>query len=602
MLLLLRLPWVLVPLATLAAAPVRAQGPIADPILPSGVTVEVVDFVQVPPSSASAPTARVNLLGHAGDGSGRLFVNDMRGKLWTIRYGAVLPTPFLDVVAALPGQLVTAGLQQGLSTFAFHPDYGTPGAAGEGKLYTVTHLTVGSGTPDFTTPYPNAVHHNVLSEWSVDPSDPDRIDPTSRRELLRIESPHGDHPMGQIAFDPNAPPGDPERGLLYVGMGDGGGYNGFLGQEIDPYRVGQDRTNPYGAILRIDPFGTSSPTRPTNGAYGIPDGNPYADDETGLVQEIFAYGLRNPHRFSWDTGGDGALLASDIGQANLEEIDRIVAGANYGWREREGTLALDPFDQTAIVPAPEPDADYTAPVAQYDHDEGRAVVGGFVYRGARIPDLQGHYVFGDIPFGRIFHVPVADLVDGSQATIRELTLVHEGQVKSLRQIAGGGRADLRFGIGEDGEIHLLTKRDGMVRALAPVPSTACSNARDDDGDGLFDLEDIGCASLADDSERGPGNPCDDGADDDGDGAADFPDDVGCRSALWPTEDPQCSNGVDEDLDGRIDWDGAGVGAPDPDCREPWQETENACGGGPGLALLLPALFVAGRRAELRRRS
>jgi glucose/arabinose dehydrogenase len=416
------------------------------------------------------PLARINLLGTAPDGSGRLYVNDMRGKLWVIENGVVRPQPFLDMAAALGSAFDTVGSQVGFSTFAFHPDFAVQGSAGYGKLYTSHSETPTSGTADFASPLATVTHHSVLAEWSLDPNDPTRIDPTSKRELLRVAASTRDHPMGQIGFDPNAAPGSSERGLLYVALGDGGM---IIGGEPDPARTAQNPTNPFGALLRIDPLGASTPEHPTNGEYGIPLGNPFAGNTDGKLEEIYAFGFRNPHRFSWDTGGDHALLLSDIGQNNIEEINLIEPGKNYGWSEREGTFVLDHTNPPVLQPLPADDATlgFTYPVAQYDHDEGSAVVGGFVYRGTLLPQLQGKYVFGDLVNGRIFVVDVDELVQGSQAQVEELTLLRNGTPTTLLALLGNDfRADLRFGLDDAGEIYLLTKRDGMVRMLVPEPS------------------------------------------------------------------------------------------------------------------------------------
>jgi hypothetical protein len=164
------------------------------------------------------------------------------------------------------------------------------------------------------------------------------------------------------------------------------------------------------------------------------------------------------------------MIISDIGQANIEELNIGFPGANYGWSEREGLCAVDHFDQNATLPLPPDDASfgYSYPVAQYDHDEGFAIIGGFVYRGSEVPALIGKYIFGDNT-GRIFSVNVDDLSLGSQTTIHELTLIHQGQVQTLLEIIGETtRADLRFGVGEDQELYVLTKRDGMIRNV-PEP-------------------------------------------------------------------------------------------------------------------------------------
>ncbi len=454
-------------LASVGAA-VVAAGPLP-PVPKRSIAVTVAPFVTVPPSQGSPPLARLNLLTHAGDGSGRMFVNDMRGKIWVIQSGQVLPVPFLDATTALGGALVTSGLQLGLTTFAFHPGFSSPGSEGHGLVYTATHETTTSGVADFSAPTTPTLH-NVISEWHVSLLDPNQIDVTSRRVLVRIEGFSGDHPMGQIAFDPNLAPSHPDWGLLYAALGDGGGYVASAGDEINPFQTAQNRSDPYGDLLRIDPHGISTPQHPTNGQYGIPPSNPYYGVGGGILEEIWAFGLRNPHRFGWDEGGVGKMLISDIGQAQLEEVNLGTAAANYGWRERQGTYALDPLDESALLPLPGNDAQlgYTYPVAQYDHDEGSAIVGAGVYRGSDIPTLVGQYVFGDIVNGRIFYTDAASLVDGTQAAVYELVLVSGGLVVTLLQLVGGSRVDLRFGVDQDGEIYALSKRDGVVRSL-PEP-------------------------------------------------------------------------------------------------------------------------------------
>lgn len=458
--------------------------PAPEPIARSGLEVRLIDVARLPASSASAPTARLNLLIAAPDESGRLFVNDMRGMLWILRGKSVDAVPFLDVDAFLGADLDTTSLQTGLSSFAFHPDYAVAGVAGEGRLYTVTSESVSTGTADFSNPFGQTTHYSVLSEWKVATSNPDAIDTRSRRVLMRIAEPHRDHNMGQIGFDPNATPGDADYGMLYIATGDGGNYFALAGDEIDPQRTAQNPSNPFGCILRIDPLGGSTPSSPTNGQYGIPPDNPFVGNTAEILEEVWAYGFRNPHRFSWDTGGQGTMFISDIGQVGAEEINIGIAGGNYGWSEREGNFVLNHFDQEDALPRPVDDANFgfLYPAAQYGHEEGFAVVGGFVYRGSLVPQLTGHYVFGDIVNGRIFHVPVEELLGTDPITganspkIGELTLLVDGVETTLVEQVADSRTDLRFGIDADGEIYILTKRDGMVRALLPEPGEAVSHA------------------------------------------------------------------------------------------------------------------------------
>jgi hypothetical protein len=362
--------------------------------------------------------------------------------------------------------------QKGLSSFAFHPDYHTIDSDGEGRLFTASSQTIASGTPDYPVPAgaPES-HHSVLHEWTVS-ANPDAIDGGSAREILRVGETYGDHNVGRIAFDPNLDPGHPDYGLLYVAFGDGGNVC-CPRPTIDPHFVGQDLASPLGTLVRIDPL------EPAGGgaAYAVPGSNPFVSDgDPDTLGEIWAYGLRNPHVFAWDRGGQGKLLVSDIGQANIEEINVGAIGANYGWSEREGTYALVHSNENDVFPLPGNDATfgYTYPALQYDHDEGdRAISGGYVLRHVMPSSLEGHYVFGDLRSGRVFHAHVASLSSTFPTGFEVLRLfdASDGQEKSLLEMIGGGtpapRADLRFGIDDDGWIHLVTKRDGAVRRLVP---------------------------------------------------------------------------------------------------------------------------------------
>ncbi|HWL68016.1 MAG TPA: PQQ-dependent sugar dehydrogenase, partial [Geminicoccus sp.] len=298
-----------------------------------------------------------------------------------------------------------------------------------------------------------------VTEWRVDPDDPDRVDPASRREVLRAEQPARIHTIDLIAFNPAAKPGEADYGKLYLGLGDGAYREGVP----DPLRQAQDPSTPLGSILRIDPLASG------DDGYRVPEDNPFLG-RPGYLPETWAFGFKNPERFSWD-GVTGKMLISDIGQEHVEEINLGQPGGNYGFGLREGTFALDPKDARKLFRLPADDAGngFTYPVAQYDHDEGDAVMAGFVYRGRAIPALQGHYVFGDLVRGRVFHVPVGELVQGRQAVIRELTLLDQGRETTLKQLTGNSqRVDLRFGIDGKGELYLLTKQDGVVRAVLPA--------------------------------------------------------------------------------------------------------------------------------------
>ncbi len=455
-----------------------AGAQVADPVpgpIPVGEASARVEFVvTLPPSGPTKkPNARPMTL--FGDGSGRSFVVDQNGPILQLLSDGTTSV-FLDLASATP--LLTNQRQKGVSSFAFHPDFHRPGAPGEGKVYSASSEPLGSGVVDFPAPAaaPQS-HESVLYEWTVSASDPDAIDAGSARELLRVVEPHGDHNIGQIAFHPTASPGDAEYGLLYVALGDGGN-TCCPRPSVDPWFQGQDLSTPRGALLRIDPLQPGS----GSAAYTVPGDNPFASDgDPDTLAEIWAYGLRNPHRFSWDAGGLGRLLISDIGQANVEEINLGAKGANYGWSEREGTFLVMHFNEPEVFPLPPDDASfgYAYPVIQYDHDENdNAISGGYVQRGGGLgAALEGHYLFGDLVSGRVFHVPV-DALDGSgQAAFEVLRLVDDadGVEKSLLEMVGGGsaasRADLRFGMDDAGRIYLLTKGDGSVRRFVTLPPT-----------------------------------------------------------------------------------------------------------------------------------
>ena len=488
-------------------APVYAVNPLP-PITKPGLSVELVDFVQFPAATGSAPRDGINFLLEAPDDSGRLFVMDSRGGIRIIDNGVASNDIMLNLslVPNKPGQndvdIVVGNYgQQGLGGLTFHPDFATPGTDGFGKVYTAhSDNQAGKPTPDFPSPG-STTHHSVIIEWQVDPQTPNFIDVNSRRELLRIGQPFRDHNMQQIGFNPLAQPGDADYGMMYISMGDGG--NNFPANPTDPYQNGQNPATPHGSILRIDPLGSNS----ANGNYGIPADNPFVGDvdlqhtlgtdesltpgdET--IDEIWAYGLRNPHRFSWDTGinGTGNMFISDIGQASIEEINLGIPGGNYGWRDREGTYATIPNNENNLNPLPANDDQYgyTYPVAMYDHDEGSAVVGGFVYRGEAHTQLQGMYIFGDLVNGRMFYTDAQDMLLGNQADVFELTLFHNGSEQTLLQILGNApRADLRFGTDNDGEIYVIAKRTGEIFRL--LPETLIDG--DLNADGFVGVDDLG---------------------------------------------------------------------------------------------------------------
>ena len=448
--------------------------PLADPI-PATIDkgrlhVAAVRFVRAPASedgagarSANAAYARIQyLLPVPGPGS-RLAFNDTRGILYLTDASGAPPEVYLDLrTQSLGFTNANFANEAGFMGFAFHPEFATSGAPGYGKLYTAF-----SAEPDGDADYAGegAIQHSVLQEWTA--ADPAAaVFAGETRELLRVGQFAPNHNVGTIAFNPTAASDAADYGLLYICFGDGGSAN-------DPFDNGQRLDTPLGTIARIDPLGTNA------GSYGIPADNPFVDSE-GAAPETWAYGLRHPQQFSWDAA-DGRMFIGDIGQDQIEEINLGVAGANYGWRLREGTFATGmAVGETRGPVYQRPDSDptpMTYPVAQYDHDEGYAVGGGFVYRGQRIPALVGKYLFTEFPRGRLFAIDSGGLTPGQPAAIEEVRLTLDGEERPLAAVAGFPndyrpgelRVDARLGIDHDGELYLLAKGDGWIRRLAPLP-------------------------------------------------------------------------------------------------------------------------------------
>lgn len=411
-----------------------------------------------------------------GDGD-RLFVSDQDGTLWAIDLTDGSKTVFAD----LSGLLVPLGAfgpgtfdERGFLGLAFHPDYRT-----NGLLYTYTSEPV-AGDADFSTipAGETANHQAVVREWQVPgPGNPASVvDPASVRELLRVDEPQFNHNGGALAFG--------HDGMLYIALGDGGNRDD-QGTGHNPQGNAQDLSNPLGSILRIDPLGSNS----TNGQYGIPADNPFAGME-GYVGEIFAYGFRNPFRLSFDMA-TGDLYAGDVGQDDLEEVDVVVSGGNYGWNVKEGSFCFDPngplpgfaFDQEPCPNEPpgliDPVAEYNTSDSLAENEDGRAVVGGFVYRGSAIPGLMGRYIFGDFSqftetginnAGRLFFLNKKDIVKDDRIKTSktfEFTLFGQDEL---------GLSLLGFGQDAHGELYVLANEvgtpfgeTGVVLRIVPAP-------------------------------------------------------------------------------------------------------------------------------------
>jgi glucose/arabinose dehydrogenase len=432
-----------------------AFGQLADPIpgsiLQSSIQIGLTQVANAisSPVWASSPS----------DGSGRIFVVDQTGKIVIVQNNAVIPDPFLDMSTDGAGPIQIVNLmpdfdERGLLGLAFHPDFSTTGTNGFGKLYTYSSEAVGR-TADFPLPVPSPIdHQSVVREWQIDAANPNRVDPTSVREILRVDEPQFNHNAGALVFGPD--------GFLYIALGDGG-----MADDQGPGHVpggnGQDTSTILGKIARVDINGDAFPAEADRN-YAIPPTNPFVGQE-GL-DEIFASGFRNPFRMSFDRG-TGQLIVADVGQNDIEEVDVVTVGGNFGWPLKEGSFRFDQngdsngfvTDDTSGLPP-----DLIDPVLQYDHDEGVAVIGGFVYRGSVVPELVGKYIFGELAGpdenGRLF---VGDLEAGAFEQLTTLSgLVLKG-----------------FGEDEAGELYVLASPmegpffgDGVVLQIVPEPSGA----------------------------------------------------------------------------------------------------------------------------------
>ena len=428
--------------------------PVPERIGLSNLVVNLKLIRQFPPSidSGKHPAARITKLDFE-PGTGDLFVLDLRGKLYKLQKNDQ-PVLWLDMAKWKPAFLNEPGLATGFGSFAFHPDY-----IRNGIFYTTHTEKAGTACADFG--YPDSIKvamQWVLTEWKAQDPSASGFSGTSR-ELLRINMVSGIHGVQEIAFNPFSKRGDKEYGLLYIGIGDGGSVdNGY------PF-LAHNLKMIYETILRIDPRGRNS----LNGQYGIPRDNPFANNLDKIPKEIYAYGFRNPHRISWTKAGE--MLACNIGQTNIESVNLIQPGHDYGWPVREGNFLLDPYGNLdTLYPLPANDSvfKFTYPVAEFDHDEGNAISGGFEYQGKTIPQLKGKYLFGDIPSGRLFFIETADIKSGEQAPVEEWKTALNGHPGTFRERIPAGRVDLHFGRDSQGELYILTKWDGKLYKLVSV--------------------------------------------------------------------------------------------------------------------------------------
>jgi hypothetical protein len=490
---------------TVAVSAQITSNPSAASIAKRGLAVEIQELVRLPDTRGMHPAdqdvspsgwARISYVRDLPDG--RRFVNDSRGLLYLIGPNNQLQV-YANVAALFPNAVYNR-LESGLIAFTFHPEF-----ARNGLFYTV-HAERAAGnprTPDVIPPgfaLKDVTYHNIITEWHANNPAANVFEGT-RRELLREAHVVANltHPMGAVEFNPTAKPGDQDYGLLYTsgsdhGFSNGGGPNSSTASQTQ--RLDSIMT----AILRFDP---RSP-KVTGGVkglgdYTVPMANKFAaDGDPKTLGEIYAYGFRNAHRLSWDT--DGTMFASDIGMDNIEEINIVRNGENYGWMRREGIWengrwrggALNQLFPLSpeILSGREKDG-FTYPVAMYDHDEGHAVTDGFAYHG-RIAALRGKFVFGDIQNGRVFAADLAEMKKADDGVPQTVAPIEEVQLYvrdakgnrigvSMKELVDHKmgtslpRVDLHISRTGDGELLLTSRQDGVIRMLVPdsaSPATA----------------------------------------------------------------------------------------------------------------------------------
>jgi hypothetical protein len=509
------------------------------------MTLDVADYATAPITGAfdgrgnASALARLNFFRAEPGPDGRVFVNDLNGPLYILDPATHALTTYLDLNGrdGAPGLFArfsyAIDLGNGFIAFQFDPDYRT-----NGRFYTLhveEQSVAGSMVPNNAhlpgldpTGYapteavkvPGASEREVvLVEWT-DTNPADTTFEGTAREVLRMQINTHLHPPADLIFNPTARPGDADWRMLYIASGDGG-----AGEQLDAER----RHNPQrldtlvGKILRIVPDPAEHVTTSTlssNGRYRIPKDNPFVNIH-GARGEVWALGFRNPHRLIWDVDpaapAKNHLLVASIGLSGWESVYVVKKGANYGYSEREGTQRLGTDNKDVDLPADDripvrvsatatdgmvvP----TYPVLAYDHAHGNAIGGGFVYRGHRLPALQGKFVFCDLLTGRLWYADYDEMLAADDGVAATVAPMHEISIRwrapdaspdavpevsptmrpaivagyrARRAAAGGamngrvpGRADIRLGLDATGELYVLSKTDGMIRAVTGAEAT-----------------------------------------------------------------------------------------------------------------------------------
>jgi mono/diheme cytochrome c family protein len=492
------------------------------------LTVALADYFELPITGdmsgdrVTGVLARGSILRDEPGGGQRFFINDLNGPLYILNKQTKQLTTYLNFATLFPQFSAARGYASGLMNFQFDPEY-----AKNGIFYTL-HMENANAPRDSIAPNkgvvaglnqtgyktttalaksPNAdvqiARELVIVEWTDRQTGNTTFEGTAR-EVLRLQVSRLFHPLNEIIFNPAARPGDRDWRVMYLGIGDAG-----TGERPGPMRMHAQRLDTYqGKILRIIPTlneHTLTSTVSENGQYRIPNDNPFVSVE-GARKEIWAYGLRNPHRLTWYIDParprEPVLLAFNIGLVSWETVVIIKKGANYGYPLREGTQSMGEGNSMGPLPAddmiPVQLSDTvnigtvkpTYPVLAYPHTPsgGDGIANGFVYRGTRHPALKGTIVFGDITTGHIWYANMKEVLaadDGNPLTLAPLhelntqlrPLVEEtyrrrgGRAEGLPgrgAVAGSGRLDIRLAADDAGELYVLSKGDGMIREIRRV--------------------------------------------------------------------------------------------------------------------------------------
>ena len=449
-------------------------------------------------SSTSSPESAIDLT-HPKDGSGRIFVSTNQGKIHAFSATGTSLGTFLDFnTAGVPDFDDCVGFTtRGLSYIAFHPDYGRAGAPGEGKLYTLYKTNVpGVRGPDYSgaelpTRPGDVLTQYAIVEWTVDANNPNRIDTTSRREVLRLEVSglaEDTHSVGEISFNPLAMPGQADYGNLYFSLGDA-----FAGAALNNLQHAQDSDNPFGKVLRINPLQNGSDP------YSVPTDNPFHDggsllDPDNNVEEIAAWGFRYPQNFSFarDARGNHRMIVFDIGAGDFEEVNLVDLGDNHGWSRHDGPVN---GNMETVLTLP-PGSTLEFPATVYDHNipnlpgatptkGSAAITGGFVVSDPGDPSFQNQVVFGDLARGAFFHADFDDLLAAdaanTQASMWVMAVSLDGSPAGLfRDLIGKDRGDARFGVDERGRLFIISRLTNEIYLTDLIADQTPGDRKPDD--------------------------------------------------------------------------------------------------------------------------